>query len=74
MQLPDIKNKKVLVKNERWNEKEISRWGTKKDKQGKTGQSGQEGEGGEGMRKLFWKYIREQKQLREALQTELNKD
>ncbi|WP_114753906.1 hypothetical protein [Flavobacterium glaciei] len=42
-------------------------------KQGKTGESGQEGEGGEGDAQAIMEIYKEQKQLREALQNELNK-
>ncbi len=40
---------------------------------GKTGELGQEGEGGEGDAKAIMEIYKEQKQLREALQNELNK-
>ena len=42
-------------------------------KQGKPGESGQDGEGGEGDAQAIMEIYKEQKQLREALQNELNK-
>ena len=75
MQLPDI-----IKKQEGLGEKmkEGLKSGTKpgdgpKGQSGKDGKTGEEGEGGEGDAKAIMEIYKEQKQLREALQNELNK-
>ena len=78
MQLPDIikkqeglgeKMKDGMKKGDKPGEGQKGQNG----KQGKAGQSGQEGEGGEGDAQAILEIYKEQKQLREALQNELNK-
>ncbi|MDI5898058.1 hypothetical protein [Flavobacterium yafengii] len=78
MQLPDIikkqeglaeKMKDGIKKGEKPGDGEKAQ----KGKQGKSGGSGQEGEGGEGDAQAIMEIYKEQKQLREALQNELNK-
>ena len=75
MQLPDIikkqeglgeKMKDGIKKGEKPGEGQNG-------KQGKPGESGQDGEGGEGDAQAIMEIYKEQKQLREALQNELNK-
>ncbi|MFV8351853.1 hypothetical protein [Flavobacterium sp. XS2P14] len=78
MQLPDIikkqeglgeKLKDGMKKGDKPGEGQKGQNG----KQGKAGQSGQEGDGGEGDAQAILEIYKEQKQLREALQNELNK-
>jgi hypothetical protein len=78
MQLPDIikkqegigeKMKDGIKKGEKPGDGEKGQ----KAKQGKPGEDGQEGEGGEGDAQAIMEIYKEQKQLREALQNELNK-
>jgi hypothetical protein len=78
MQLPDIikkqeglgeKMKDGIKKGEKPGDGQKGQNG----KQGKPGESGQEGEGGEGDAQAILEIYKEQKQLREALQNELNK-
>ncbi|MFV8441333.1 hypothetical protein [Flavobacterium sp. LB2P44] len=78
MQLPDIikkqegigeKMKDGIKKGEKPGDGEKGQNG----KQGKPGESGQEGESGEGDAQAIMEIYKEQKQLREALQNELNK-
>ena len=78
MQLPDIikkqeglgeKMKDGIKKGEKPGDGQKGQNG----KQGKPGESGQDGEGGEGDAQAIMEIYKEQKQLREALQNELNK-
>ena len=78
MQLPDIikkqeglgeKMKEGIKKGEKPGDGEKAQ----KGKPGKSGESGQEVEGGEGEAQAIMEIYKEQKQLREALQNELNK-
>lgn len=78
MQLPDIikkqeglgeKMKDGMKKGEKPGEGQKGQ----NDKQGKSGESGQDGDGGEGDARAIMEIYKEQKQLREALQNELNK-